>query len=144
MFERSWVQILAPYTRCIQWFVVKIVLFVWKRPKINKKHNNNVLAFVCWNHRTRYLSINSTLRWPLRPVLGMEWVPNNASIWLFAIQCSWVKWTTSTPVIRVRIPLKSATIYLHKLLQNNENKQKYIITVSTLLENYSSGSNIKR
>ena len=39
MFERSWVRIPAQYTgwTFLHWFVVKIVLFVWKRPKINEK-----------------------------------------------------------------------------------------------------------
>ena len=37
MFERSWVQILAPYTGWTwHWFIVKIVLFVWKDQKIIK------------------------------------------------------------------------------------------------------------
>ena len=41
MFERSWVRsrprILDGHDIFSHWFVVKIVLLVWKRPKINKK-----------------------------------------------------------------------------------------------------------
>ena len=41
MFERSWFQILPLNTGCtwlfLHLFVVKIVLFVWKRPKINER-----------------------------------------------------------------------------------------------------------
>ena len=40
-FQRSWVRILAPDTgwtwHFSYWIVVKIALFVWKRPKINEK-----------------------------------------------------------------------------------------------------------
>ena len=40
-FQRSWVWIPAPDTGWIwhfsHWFVVEIILFVWKRPKINEK-----------------------------------------------------------------------------------------------------------
>ena len=41
MIKRTWVWIPAPYTgwtwHFSHWFVVRIVLFAWKRPKINEK-----------------------------------------------------------------------------------------------------------
>ena len=69
MFERSWVQILAPYTgwtfgHFSHWFVVKTVLFVWK-DEINEKeagvgpYLKNLLSL--YRKHTLYVSLKYTL-----------------------------------------------------------------------------------